>query len=289
MKKNLFRILSVMLASVMLFCIMPSSALADENALYVCGIKLTPGEYLAEKGTLATTEQPKDNYAYFFVDYDGNYCLRLYNFNRDAQAEMAIYCNKSLTVIPEGENSFTSVKGNLVQVYGNISMKGDGTLRISGGTSCSIVADEGDFSFYKGTLICDAVDSAINADGKVYIYGGSITAKSTNWEVVAAGNGIYADENIKISASENRDGTNLTDFDAEKLSSYRFIKLEYGAPLEGDVNSDGQVDVFDYYTVKSIYFDNYIPTDEEFLLADINADGQIDVFDYMAIKTICIE
>lgn len=289
MKKTYIRVLSAVLTVVLLSCILPLSALAYEDAVYVCGIKLTPGEYLTEKGTLATTEQPKDNYASFFVDYDGNYYLRLYNFNRDAQAEMAVYCNKSLTIIPEGENSFTSVRGNLVQVYGDLTVDGEGSLEISGGTSCSIVADEGDFYFYGGTLICDAVDSAINADGKVYIYGGSITAKSTYWEVVYAGKGFYVDENIKITVSENRNGTNSTDFDEEKLSSYRYMKLEYAAPLEGDVNSDGVVDVFDYYTVKSIYFGNYTPTDEEFLCSDINADGQIDVFDYMAIKTICIE
>ena len=56
--------------------------------------------------------------------------------------------------------------------------------------------------------------------------------------------------------------------------------------VEGDVNGDGSVDIFDYMTVKSHYFNKYTLTDEEFERADLSPDKNIDVFDYMAVKQL---
>ncbi len=56
----------------------------------------------------------------------------------------------------------------------------------------------------------------------------------------------------------------------------------------GDVNADGNVDIFDYLVIKNIYFDKYTATAEEKVRGDVNADGVIDVFDYMMVKTVCM-
>ncbi len=66
--------------------------------------------------------------------------------------------------------------------------------------------------------------------------------------------------------------------------------VEDPAPSEkyepGDVNADGNINMFDYLMVKSIYFNKVTPTDEQLERADCNGDGKINMFDYMAIKTL---
>lgn len=57
----------------------------------------------------------------------------------------------------------------------------------------------------------------------------------------------------------------------------------------GDVNADGNVDMFDYLVIKNIYFQYYTPNAGEFERADIDNSGEIDLFDYMAVKTCCFQ
>lgn len=52
----------------------------------------------------------------------------------------------------------------------------------------------------------------------------------------------------------------------------------------GDINCDGCVDMFDYLLIKSIYFEQYTPSDAESKIADINGDNSIDMFDYLLVK-----
>lgn len=57
--------------------------------------------------------------------------------------------------------------------------------------------------------------------------------------------------------------------------------------LEGDVNKDGKVNMFDYIIVKSIYMGLSTPDEETFGLADVNNDGKVNMFDYIIIKSDC--
>ncbi len=59
--------------------------------------------------------------------------------------------------------------------------------------------------------------------------------------------------------------------------------------LEGDVNLDGKVNMFDYLIIKSIYMDKYTPADDEFNRADVNGDGKVNMFDYLIVKNMCFE
>lgn len=52
-----------------------------------------------------------------------------------------------------------------------------------------------------------------------------------------------------------------------------------------DVNGDMVLDVFDYFTVKSICMETIQFTEDEFSFADVNGDGSVDVFDYYQVKT----
>ncbi len=57
---------------------------------------------------------------------------------------------------------------------------------------------------------------------------------------------------------------------------------------EGDVNGDGNVNMFDYLMVKSFYFEKTVPTDAQFARADLTGDGKINMFDYLALKSLII-
>jgi hypothetical protein len=65
-------------------------------------------------------------------------------------------------------------------------------------------------------------------------------------------------------------------------------KSDYTDAIEGDVNDDGVVDLFDYIAVKSHYFESSMLSDEELARADIVKDGEIDIFDYMQLKRLCL-
>jgi len=58
--------------------------------------------------------------------------------------------------------------------------------------------------------------------------------------------------------------------------------------IEGDVNGDGCLDMFDYMLVKTHHFKKYTLSEEEFKKADVCKDGAIDVFDYMMLKSLCL-
>lgn len=75
------------------------------------------------------------------------------------------------------------------------------------------------------------------------------------------------------------DGTVLTT-DAVELDAdaFKFI--------EGDVNNDGRLDMYDYLMIKSIYFGKYEPTPLEAYRADIYPDSNIDMYDYMQVKSL---
>jgi len=285
MKKT--RFLSAILVLFTLFALFPLTAFgADAKSVYVFGRELSSGEYLAEGADMPTTTKPSGGYAYFYVESDGEAVLLLHNYNLDAGAETAIYSNGDLTLVLSGKNSLTSVRGNLVHIFGNLRVSGDGTLEIGGGTSCSIYVTSGDFVQEGGNLLCNGIDSGVCAnDGNVYINGGTLTATSSYGEAIYAMGEIVFSSEMRVSASENIDGSEIEEYDASKNSSYKYIFCE---PVQkGDVNDDGAVDMFDYMLVKSYYFDRYEMTEQELSRADVSSDGTVDVFDYIAIKGIC--
>jgi len=58
--------------------------------------------------------------------------------------------------------------------------------------------------------------------------------------------------------------------------------------VQGDVNSDGVVDVSDLISVINFILDIATPTDEQFAAADVNGDGELNVNDLIAIINIIL-
>lgn len=88
-----------------------------------------------------------------------------------------------------------------------------------------------------------------------------------------------AEENTYACVITYKDGTILK---SDKVLLERSPLLD----MDGDINGDGSFDMFDYFLIKSIYFEIFEPTDIELERADVNGDGFVDAFDYLAIKTL---
>jgi len=271
MKKT--RFLSAILVLFTLFALFPLTAFgADAKSVYVFGRELSSGEYLAEGADMPTTTKPSGGYAYFYVESDGEAVLLLHNYNLDAGAETAIYSNGDLTLVLSGKNSLTSVRGNLVHIFGNLRVSGDGTLEIGGGTSCSIYVTSGDFVQEGGNLLCNGIDSGVCAnDGNVYINGGTLTATSSYGEAIYAMGEIVFSSEMRVSASENIDGSEIEEYDASKNSSYKYIFCE---PVQkGDVNDDGSADGFDAALIIQYAAGLLESSAYNWQIGDVNGDG----------------
>ena len=62
------------------------------------------------------------------------------------------------------------------------------------------------------------------------------------------------------------------------------VKNETAAGKIGDVNSDGNIDQYDYILIKRHYFSTRILTDDESKRADVNSDSAINQYDYILVK-----
>ena len=59
--------------------------------------------------------------------------------------------------------------------------------------------------------------------------------------------------------------------------------------IDGDINCDNRVNMFDYMMLKSICLNKVIPTEEQSARADRNNDGKINMFDYLSLKSMVLE
>lgn len=93
--------------------------------------------------------------------------------------------------------------------------------------------------------------------------------------------GAVADYGVKFTIEIN-DGIvrvlSSSDYTAEDLPEKFETKPNY------DINGDGEFNVFDYVSVKSLCMKDE-PTEDEIASADVNGDGKLNIFDYVATKS----
>jgi len=188
MKKQKHKILSIFLGVIlvlsMTFSIKPMTVLAEESSeadLYVGGIAMYDGDYLANYADKTTTKKPSGGYAYY---KDGVLTLHDYVYSgigyevRETYYE-GIRSEKDLTIYLEGNNviDFTSNDGksryaissdlNMITINGSA----DATLTVE-----SEVCMEAEYVTIDGGIInLDASRDAIYTDNCTYINGGDIT------------------------------------------------------------------------------------------------------------------
>lgn len=84
----------------------------------------------------------------------------------------------------------------------------------------------------------------------------------------------------------------IVKYNGEELNADAFVPngatvsaggASYMVLVNGDVNSDGAVNQYDYILVKRKYFDTYKLNDIQTVVADVNSDNKVDQYDYILI------
>ncbi len=100
---------------------------------------------------------------------------------------------------------------------------------------------------------------------------------------------VWAGDEAEAIWSENSAVWTSKSSGKKAIFPYSYMIMEECTYIDGDINKDNTVDVFDYFMVKSICLETYEPIFAEEIYADYNKDGTIDVFDYAAVKEICFQ
>jgi hypothetical protein len=174
------RVVSLLLALVMLFCVIPVTAItsaSELNLIYVAGVIMYDGDYLASnsKTTQATKPSSSTGYAYYKDEI-----LTFHNFKCSGSNEQLIYSDTSLNIVVEGDfnaiANTSSAYNYCIYAPERIVIRGDGWLDIRGGIGiCS-----GYEVFVNGPkLYIDAEYYGIRADlGDIYVYDSRVYIES---------------------------------------------------------------------------------------------------------------
>ncbi|MBR6747443.1 MAG: hypothetical protein IKM07_00780, partial [Clostridia bacterium] len=130
MKKR-FVLTTLLFAALFALCM---SAYAATPVVYVGGVGLEPGEYLAVNGSDGVTSKPTGGYAHLSAD-GTTLTLDNYSYEGEGHNYAAIYANQALNIVLEGENRLkcTNTSGIAIGIFvenGNVTISGDGSLDI---------------------------------------------------------------------------------------------------------------------------------------------------------------
>ncbi len=206
--------------------------------VYVGGVGLVHGQYLATGSNAPTTTKPSGGYAHYF---HGALILNNYEctgpINGGGPDYRGIEADGDLYIILEGDSRFSNIYDG-IGIDGNLVIDGgDGHLTLSDITREGIYAD--DIALHSGKLTINKATIGVAVNNNVTITGGAITINSSydgvyadDGEITISGgtinidaydNGIYASRNIIISG-----GTITLDSDSESIYSYENIIISGG-------------------------------------------------------------
>jgi len=224
-----------------------------EPEVYVGGVGMFSGDYLAVGATKTQTTKPSGGYAYY---KDGKLTLNNYSYEgkgylyNSSKGDCAvIYSENDLTLELIGNNTLTQTESNSDMIYvdgANLTVGGDGKLTGTSG-GFALYADKG-ITINGGTVEVSTYYTCISSGGNVIINDGDITAESENGvaiyssydvtinggNVTATGGigailyyssyGITVAEGMKIQASTTVDGE-LGEYVAANNNSYEKIVI----------------------------------------------------------------
>ncbi len=274
--------------------------------VYVGGVGMYDGDYLAVGATATRTTKPSGGYAYY---KNGKLTLNNYSYEGKGYLNSSgyyavIYSKNDLTLELIGNNTLTQTDWNSDMIYvdgANLTVGGDGKLT---GTSrgYALYADK-DITINGGTLEVSTYYTCILSYGEVIINGGDITAESesragiySEYDVTVNGGDVTAigghmaigcgssgsfsvAEGMKIQASTTVDGE-LGEYVASNRKSYKKIVIKTpDVILLGDVTGDGKVNSLDAAFV--LRYDASLIGEDELDLssADVTGDGKINAQD----------
>ena len=157
--------------------------------VYVNGVEVRSGQYLANGATKASTTQPSGGYAYL-----NGAVLSLNNYTCSTSGSPAVKAFRDLAIVLQGTNSLTSTVTS-VHSYGTLEIRGSGSLTVTSSDYNAI------YSVGKLTLKADVTAKttngyAIRSDDAIYVTSGKIRAESQN------GKGVYGDGMVSFAGGE---------------------------------------------------------------------------------------
>ena len=253
--------------------------------VYVGGVGMANGTYLANNATVTRPDKPSVGHAYY---KDGVLTLNYYNcrgtgYEIGNNSQTLIYAPRALKIVLEGENILTQTTENNLGIYfaegGTIS--GSGSLAISGPCTYGIHVETGDFTCYAdyvsildcahgvnvktgdvwisgGLLDVTVQRNAVAArQGSVTVTDGELTAKSTNGSsvnrAINAANGFSVANHLTVLAAEAYDGVPGA-YDEANIKNYDLIMVKNYPILLGVKTTGGMVGESE--SGGSIYFDS---------------------------------
>ena len=232
------------------------------GSIYVGGVELAAGQYLAVGATEATAMQPTSGgYAHYA---DG--VLKLDNYTYSGEGHpyntsetAAVYAEAGLKVVLAGVNSLVNeAYGNGIYAYGNITVSGEGTLNIA--ADYGIYTSGGNVTIEGGELTINAEEYGIWAyDGNVTIEDGELTINAVEYGIhVSDGNVTIEKGTTKITvsgeASTGISAYNYEDSNGNVIIEGGTIEItalndeSYGIYAYGEIDiSDGKIKIASSY------------------------------------------
>lgn len=241
-------------------------AVWETDSIYVGGVKLDSGMYLAVGSTEPTDTKPTGGYAYY-----ENGVLTLNNYTYEGEGYLyyvdgneycyyaAIYADKSVTLMLKGENSLTltSESGDGISVEGSLTIDGSGSLNITS-TCNGIYVEASDAKVVFGGSASLTLETG-NNEG-VYIYGDDVeleigddfqlTIGTEDTPVGEEAICVYSEYTSSVTITDNAKVSIVTSDEeaiyAESYEDYSSITIS-GNPKLNLIAEENALDAYDIY------------------------------------------
>ncbi|MBE6586924.1 MAG: carbohydrate-binding domain-containing protein, partial [Ruminococcaceae bacterium] len=242
------RILSLLLTLVMILGMIPATTLTafaeSRGEVYVGGVGMNDGDYLAVGATTTRTTKPSGGYAYYnngtLTLNNYSYAGKGYQYDSEDGYYATVFADHALTLELVGTNSLKQTaslsKGIRVgdEGFRKLAIQGDGSLNVTS-TQCGISV-KGSIVVNGGTIISTATDGGMYKSIGIESIGIDVTIKGGN-VTVAGDYGLW----VPNGSCEIKGGTvTATGIDHAIEYSTGFTALE-GMYIQASTTTDGEL------------------------------------------------
>jgi len=222
---------ATMLSFTLLFAV---TAAAEEFApVYVGGVEMNDGDYLANDADAVSDAKPSVGYAYYkdgVLTLDGySYNGKGYQFGDAAVDTAVIYADSDLVIEVKNDNEIMNSQyaAEGIRAVGDITIDGEGFLDVGAYAAC-ISADEGKISISNIDLKIESVVSALRTTGGAVFKDSKLYAESAMYPAIFVENELVFDGGEYEVYTEFVSAVAVVDGDVYIYGA----KIDFGTPAE---------------------------------------------------------